>query len=348
MKIAIISDTHFGMRRLGFHKDGINLIEQDNYNAIRYATTKIQEGKPAIILHGGDIFESDNPNSHAMVEFLDLANAFDTPFYGVAGNHDNRKLLKSLDKVTKFTAYTEWGYNEIKADGWSFFFLPHLDPVIKNGKRDWTKEYELFAKLGKDAKGKQAILITHGIIKSEAEAYSIDLSNYNGSNVIPDQLLSNFKYCIIGHNHTPSIRNIKGCKVIVPGSTVPDLFKTGLHNGLGALFLDSETGELERSSFIPRDIKKLTYIEEDISEHIQDGGIYSITDSSDEGIKFETLQEFRNSALLITVDREDPNHIRLFSPVDKLPTLVEYSTKWDDKDVTISEEIREDLGKIPQ
>lgn len=344
MKIAIISDTHLGMRRLGFHSEGVNLIESDNYKAIRHATLEIQKSKADVVIHGGDIFENDNPNSHATIEFLNLANAFEKiPSYWVSGNHDNGKLLESLNKVIKSEIFFKWGYETKTVGEWTFFFMPHLDPVVLNGKRDWTKEYELYSRIGIHAANlEKTILVTHGILKSEATAYHIDLSGYNGSNVIPDKMLENFRYCIIGHNHTPSIRNINGCKVIVPGSTVPDLFKTGLQHGLGALFLDPETGEMERSSFIPRDIKKLVYTgSEDLLELIIQGGIYLITDSSPDGLTAELLQQMRDSALLVTIEREAPDYTKI-STATVLPGLIEYSLAWEEEMPGISEYIRED------
>ena len=94
--IGHIADTHIGYRDgAKMTEEGVNIREQDGYDALAEVVDRLIELKEAgmlnIVIHGGDIFHTSHPkhqsNRMGSVPAYRLYKA-GIPFYGLAGNHD--------------------------------------------------------------------------------------------------------------------------------------------------------------------------------------------------------------------------------------------------------------------
>jgi len=69
-KIAHISDCHLGYRSGQFrdNETGINLREQDGYDALDKAIDEIIEAKPDVVICSGDMFHSPKPSIYTIIQ----------------------------------------------------------------------------------------------------------------------------------------------------------------------------------------------------------------------------------------------------------------------------------------
>lgn len=94
--IGHIADTHIGYRDgAKMTAEGVNIREQDGYDALAEVVDRLIELKEAgmlhIVIHGGDLFHTSHPSIRAIVWVQYQLNRLykaGIPFYGLAGNHD--------------------------------------------------------------------------------------------------------------------------------------------------------------------------------------------------------------------------------------------------------------------
>ena len=92
MKIVHIADTHLGLA--AFNRldpgSGMNLREKQIYDNFLLAIDRIIEGKPDVLVHAGDLFDTVKPKTRAYTTVLEAFNrlqAAGIPFIVIAGNH---------------------------------------------------------------------------------------------------------------------------------------------------------------------------------------------------------------------------------------------------------------------
>src|SRR2546426_7410977 len=92
MRLIHFSDTHLGFSESSKvdPATGINIREQDTYNAFNTVNAEAIRRKPDVVVHAGDLFHSPRPSNRAivvaLVGFQRLTEA-KIPVVLIAGNH---------------------------------------------------------------------------------------------------------------------------------------------------------------------------------------------------------------------------------------------------------------------
>lgn len=99
MKVALIADTHLGYSAGKLTVDGVNLREQDGYDAFRAIVDGIIAADVDAVVHGGDLFHTTSPSIRSIVEahaqLRRLVNA-GIPVFMASGNHDTSDILSEI------------------------------------------------------------------------------------------------------------------------------------------------------------------------------------------------------------------------------------------------------------
>ena len=182
---------------------GLNLREQDGYDAFNRVIDEMIENKVDIVLCSGDIFHSPTPSIRTIVECQNglkkLSDAH-IPFYNIAGNHDATDSIRDIPSngtlhfpMLNWYSYTEpYVIKEIFPNV-LFHFVSH---------HGFVEQEETMKKI-KLSEDKMNILVTHGsvfdsvfggVLHSEAEPREI---------VIPEYIMNmGWDYTLMGHIHT--------------------------------------------------------------------------------------------------------------------------------------------------
>lgn len=182
---------------------GLNLREQDGYDAFNKVIDEMIKSKVDIVLCSGDIFHSPTPSIRTIVECqngLKKLSEANIPFYNIAGNHDATDSIRDVPSngtlhfpMLNWYSYVEpYVTKEIFPDV-LFHFVSHHGFI----------EQETTMKQIVLAPDKMNILVTHGsvfdsvfngILHSEAEPREI---------VIPEYIMNmDWDYTLMGHIHT--------------------------------------------------------------------------------------------------------------------------------------------------
>lgn len=199
MKILHFSDTHLGYANFDkVNEFGVNVREQDFYDAFEYVFNKIIEIKPDIIIHSGDFFNKPSPTNRAMTfvleQFKRISN-LDIPFIVIAGNHSTPKtiytspILKAFKTIKNVYPIFNQSYEYFEFNNIVIHGLPHInDPLVQQ---------EELARL-KIAPNKRNILMLH---TSLGKNYLMD--EY-GEQLFPEEklnLMKEFDFIALGHWH---------------------------------------------------------------------------------------------------------------------------------------------------
>lgn len=202
--IAHISDCHLGYRSGNFRdpNTGINLREQDGYNAFHEVISQIIKEKPDVVICSGDIFHSPAPSIYSIVqcqkELNRLAEA-NIPFYNIAGNHDATDSVRDIPSnavlnapLLNLNSYTEpYIVKEIGPDIVAHFVSHH----------GFIAQQETMAKL-KLIDGKFNILVTHGSVFDTNINAILHSENEPREIVIPEEVMNmGWDYTLMGHIH---------------------------------------------------------------------------------------------------------------------------------------------------
>ena len=193
------SDTHLGYGDYDKSTDeGVNMREQDVYDAFEYVIDYILKNKPRFVLHTGDFFHRPSPPNRpltfAIQQMSRLSKAgIDT--YIIAGNHSTPKskytspILKAFDSLEHIYPIYQQAYELFETDDFAIHGVPHInDPKVAD------EEYNKI----KIKKGKKNIIMLHASI---AKDYYMDEF---GEQIFPPQyfeLLNKIDYVALGHWH---------------------------------------------------------------------------------------------------------------------------------------------------
>ncbi|MEO0151568.1 MAG: DNA repair exonuclease, partial [candidate division WOR-3 bacterium] len=210
MKILHFSDTHLGAKRYGLN-ESYNDFNKAFDEVIKY----IDELKPDIVIHSGDLFDKSKPTPLTLREAFSkiIKVSKQVPFLIIPGNHDfsvsigiSPISLLSIDndkiKVTEQRDIFENGRINVEKikfqfDGINFFLIPyfHNSGVLRNcidQILDSLNPNEI------------NLLILHQIVSQEV----LRRKNKVFSNVdIPFENLESFDFVFLGHFHSPLFLN---------------------------------------------------------------------------------------------------------------------------------------------
>jgi DNA repair exonuclease SbcCD nuclease subunit len=231
MKLAFVTDTHFGYRR----------FEQDAYRQGKEAILSAARESDLIIL-GGDNFDTSLPRMETLAEVTGILREAiaifhsrgigGTPIYAIHGNHDRR--AKGFVHPTELLAHS------------GFLTLFHNATIIRehNGEKiaisgmgsvpeDLAREAlpKLSCKPVQDAFN---IFVVHQSFQE------FDLSG-NDSFITFDDLPSGYDLYLCGHVHKPSLTG----KVLNPGSTVVTQLREDEAGARGWLLYDTAARKAE-------------------------------------------------------------------------------------------------------
>ena len=210
MNILHFSDTHLGFYDFDKVNDkGINIREQDIYDAFSYVIDKIIETKPNLVLHTGDFFHRPWPTNRALtfaLEQLKRLDGLQIPFVVIAGNHSTPKniatspILKALRTFDFIRPVFEERYEQFTFENVVIHAIPHINDLALQ-----KTEMERII----PQSGKINILMAHTSI---GIGYKMD--EY-GEHVFPEEkyeLLNQFDYVALGHWH--NFQKVKHLKTV--------------------------------------------------------------------------------------------------------------------------------------
>ena len=97
MKIGLTSDMHFGYTHGSkVNEAGVNVREQDFYDAAFLGLHSLLSRGVDIIVDGGDIAHVPAPKKRAISNLINLINQAEIPFYSVDGNHTSLKSSSDI------------------------------------------------------------------------------------------------------------------------------------------------------------------------------------------------------------------------------------------------------------
>lgn len=97
MRYGLISDIHFGFHSGTRVNDvGVNIREQDHYDAAFAAVRALKEQGVDVILDCGDMAEVPAPRKRAILSAIDLVREAEVPYYAVDGNHTSLKSSSDI------------------------------------------------------------------------------------------------------------------------------------------------------------------------------------------------------------------------------------------------------------
>ena len=199
MKILHFSDTHLGYHDLDkVSPTGINLREQDVYDAFEKTIDAALKIQPDLIIHSGDFFHRPSPANRPMIfalEQLSRLSAANIPIVVIAGNHETPKtiftspILKAFRSIPNVHPIFQQQYETVEFDEVVIHGLPHIN--------DNKVELEEMDKI-QIVEGKFNILMLHTSI---GKSYMMD--EYGEKLYPPErlELLNQFDYVSLGHWH---------------------------------------------------------------------------------------------------------------------------------------------------
>ena len=137
MKILHFSDTHLGYSELDkLTSKGINLREQDMYDAFEYVIDQAIGLQADVVIHSGDFFHRPSPPNRPMIFALEQLNRLseaNIPIVIIAGNHSTPRTIYTSPILQAFRtikgvypifnqAYETYTFGELVIHG-----LPHIN-----------------------------------------------------------------------------------------------------------------------------------------------------------------------------------------------------------------------------
>ena len=209
MKILHFSDTHLGYHDLDkLSSGGVNLREQDIYDAFRRVIDIAIARRPDVVIHSGDFFHRPSPANRPMIVALqELERLSDAgiPIVIIAGNHETPRtiytspILQALRSIKGVHPIFQQKYEQVSFGDLVVHGLPHInDGKLLLGEMD---------KIAPVAE-KFNIIMLHTSIGKEY------LMEEYGELLYPKERMSTldrFDYVALGHWHNfqqvPKLRN---------------------------------------------------------------------------------------------------------------------------------------------
>ena len=227
MKVAIISDLHFGVKK----SDEIFQKSQMKFY-LEQLIPDLKSKKINTLLVLGDIFETRQTlNVQTENIVLDLFKNYfkDFDIHMIPGNHDlyykntlNVNSLKAFNLLPNVTVYEE--VTRKTFDGVEVTFLP------------WLTDYSLLNDITEKTKYAFAHLDVNGCY--------LDKHNISNTGVELTDLFNLFEHVYTGHFHKRSVKTFKGSSVTYVGSPY-QLTRINMYEEQGYHILDLETNNLE-------------------------------------------------------------------------------------------------------
>ena len=199
MRILHFSDTHLGYNDLDkVGANGVNLREQDFYNAFSHIIDQALEIRPELVIHSGDFFHRPSPPNRPMIFALKQLNRLqkaNIPIVVIAGNHETPKTVFTSPILEAFNSidgvypifnqkYETHDFGELVVHG-----LPHInDDQILLDEMDKVKP----------VKEKFNIILLHTSIGKNYIMEEFGEKLYPPSRM---ELLDQFDYVALGHWH---------------------------------------------------------------------------------------------------------------------------------------------------
>ena len=216
MKFFHISDLHLGKRVYEF-----SMLEEQR-ELLQTVLTKIEEGKPDVMLITGDIYDKPVPPTEA-VKLLDwfLTELAERKMhtYIIAGNHDSAQRLEfgkeiigknGIHIVGNISEKMECFVEQDTFGAVNIWMLPFFKPAHANGILG-----ESFSSYGEAAKAlleqteidytERNVVLVHQFVtwKGSAERSDSEMISLGGVEEIDASLFFDFDYAALGHLHGP-------------------------------------------------------------------------------------------------------------------------------------------------
>lgn len=210
--IGFIADTHIGYRDgMKMTKEGVNIREQDGYDALAEVVDKLiqlkEEGKLHVVVHGGDLFHTSHPSIRSLVWVqyqLGRLHKAGIPFYGMAGNHDASDEQANIAAVAPINDPSKGIHALYKPAGRYKIEHPeaegdiYLHAIAHHGlSANEAPEIEVID-------GAVNILTTHGAAVHPSNKTLLHCMDSPREQIIPTEVLLNddINIRLLGHYHT--------------------------------------------------------------------------------------------------------------------------------------------------
>ncbi len=296
MKILHFSDSHLGYHDLDkLSPAGINLREQDAYDAFEKAIDAALEIRPDLILHSGDFFHRPSPANRPMIFALEqLARLSEAkiPIVVIAGNHETPKtiftspILKAFRTVPHVYAIFQQKYETFEFGDLVVHGIPHIN--------DDRVELEEMDKI-QPVEGKFNIIMLHTSIGK-----SFMMDEYGEKLYPPErlELLDQFDYVALGHWH--NFQKVGKLKTGWYSGSTERMSEAEAKSEKGFCVFDLEKGKKVEPTFIP--IQTRNWIVEEI-KNCKDQTTAEIEARLNELAKREDLKD---ALLSIHLDEIEP------------------------------------------
>jgi len=319
LQVLHFSDSHLGYTELdSISKNGINLREQDFYDAFKFVIDQALEIQPNLVIHSGDFFHRPSPSNRPMIialEQLKRLSKANIPIAIIAGNHETPKtiytspILKAFQTIEGVFPIFEQQYDKLQFGNLTVHGLPHInDDVLM------IKEME---KIAPD-KGQFNIIMLHTSI---GKSYIMEEF---GEKLFPPErlaLLNQFDYVALGHWH--NFQKVDKLKTGWYCGSTERMSDTEANKEKGFCLLNFEKGKPIEPKFVPIptrpwyrcDIKNckdktLDIIETGIKDHFSktelEGALVSIYLHN-----IKSIQSIALSQRTITTFLDGPVHINV-------------------------------------
>lgn len=221
MKIAIISDTHFGYAR----------FEDDTFVQAENAFMDAQE-KADLIIYAGDVFDTKIPKLETIQRAVEILKKVKKPIFAIHGNHERRskgmtnpaQLLASMGLYRYLhgeSALFESGGEKIQVFGLGNVPEELARTALEKSLKNFTPEDGAFR-----------ILVLHQSIK-ELIPHADEEISLDDLEPLPFDLVIN------GHIHASVVK--LGGRFLIPGSTVITQLKKDEVSPRGYIVYDTKT-----------------------------------------------------------------------------------------------------------
>ena len=204
MHLIHIADTHLGLSQFNRldPESGMNLREKQIYDNFLSAIEKIIAGKPDVLVHAGDLFDTVKPKTRAyttVLEALELLHAAGIPLVIIAGNHS---MVKTRYTTSPFavltyhpgdiTAAYSFRYEKVEIGDTVFHLIPNM--LRPEDYRTAYDQVEL-------SKTHHNVLVTHGLATAIKDKRLATVAEHELDTTI---LSGAFDYIALGHYHRQS------------------------------------------------------------------------------------------------------------------------------------------------
>ena len=279
MRILHFSDTHLGYSDLDkVGSNGVNLREQDFYDAFSSVIDQALAIKPDLIIHSGDFFHRPSPFNRPMIfalEQLNRLSAANIPIVIIAGNHETPKtiytspILRAFQTIDGVHAIFGQEYQTITFGDLVIHGLPHI-----NDEKVLRIEMDKIHPV----KDQMNIILLHTSIGKDYIMEEFGESLYPPERM---ELLNQFDYVALGHWH--NYQKVKKLKAGWYCGSTERMSDTEAGKEKGFCLLELEKGKDVVPEFIPIktrnwyriDIKKcqdktVDELEEEIKKQAED------------------------------------------------------------------------------